>query len=933
MPMFLTVYLSNNDQHFNEVPITPETLCRDVVELCKEPGEGECYLAEMWRGSEHIVGDGERMFEVLQKCGQQRGEVRYLLRHQRAPGRESGGSRAADQMMKRNQVKASVERCLENGISAPRLDMTLSDLQDLATQQQLQINAQQQLLASKQEQRLRHLKLTDQRQQQQETSEQDRLQQLRENAHNQEAKLRRVRAIRGQVEQKRLSNSKLVEEIEQMTGLFQQKQVELMVAVSRVEELSDQLDTLRSNRHEPPLPPPHHHTTSSAAELERLYKELQMRNKLNVDQSGRLQQQRDSLNKRNLEVAAMDRRLAELRQRLWKKKAALQQKENLPVPSDGGAPQHAVGSRVAAVGPYIQSSSSGSHGPRRRPGTRFRLIKSNQTPGLERLSEVRFSQIRGVSQGLTSRLLSPHGPITSLRTCSGTIRFSKMAAPPPIPIKPKPFSTSGPPTFSKPLYSTGTFPGKVRGGGGHLSSHSNTLPLPNKHEVAAVRPYTPDPSEALAPPLQKPQTLAASYIYSMYTTQGKGYQPGGGDAAQEPAQSVWETCPPSERGAAVSPLRHHELWVVFPRRRRDRHHGLHHAPRPLKKRSSITEPEGPAGPNIQKLLYQKTTLAAMETIPMETMGPGGLLVQPHEDGVEFMSKFDDNNQSESPEESLTPPPLPPRSPITPPEDREEEEEVCRSSSVHKEFPPYPPPPYPTCVEVDQGEDVTNMKPPEVMGQVPSPPHAGEVQPSGSAAGRSLEGEYDLVQRVIYDVEDPSMPNDEGITALHNAVCAGHTEIVKFLVQFGVCKFLVESGTAVFATTYSDMQTAADKCEEMEDGYAQCSQFLYGVQEKMGVMNRGVVYALWDYEAQSEDELGFSEGDCMTVLRRDEEAETDWWWARCGDHEGRGRGASPNARPTNPQKNQNVHKECRDELPKTQKIKQKLPVVIKNRLRL
>lgn len=35
------------------------------------------------------------------------------------------------------------------------------------------------------------------------------------------------------------------------------------------------------------------------------------------------------------------------------------------------------------------------------------------------------------------------------------------------------------------------------------------------------------------------------------------------------------------------------------------------------------------------------------------------------------------------------------------------------------------------------------------------------------------------------VEDPSQPNDEGITALHNAVCAGHTEIVKFLVQYGV----------------------------------------------------------------------------------------------------------------------------------------------------
>lgn len=115
-----------------------------------------------------------------------------------------------------------------------------------------------------------------------------------------------------------------------------------------------------------------------------------------------------------------------------------------------------------------------------------------------------------------------------------------MVAPPPIPSKPKPFSSSGPPTFSKPPYSTGTFPGKVRPVGGQLkaagvlSSHSHTLPLPNKQEsppAAAIRPYTPDISEAPQPVLQKPQTLAASSIYSMYTQQatpGKGYQPSGG---------------------------------------------------------------------------------------------------------------------------------------------------------------------------------------------------------------------------------------------------------------------------------------------------------------------------------------------------------------------------------------------------------------------
>lgn len=49
--MFLTVYLSNSEKHFTEVPVTPETLCRDVVDVCKEPGETDCYLAESWRGS------------------------------------------------------------------------------------------------------------------------------------------------------------------------------------------------------------------------------------------------------------------------------------------------------------------------------------------------------------------------------------------------------------------------------------------------------------------------------------------------------------------------------------------------------------------------------------------------------------------------------------------------------------------------------------------------------------------------------------------------------------------------------------------------------------------------------------------------------------------------------------------------------------------
>lgn len=51
------------------------------------------------------------------------------------------------------------------------------------------------------------------------------------------------------------------------------------------------------------------------------------------------------------------------------------------------------------------------------------------------------------------------------------------------------------------------------------------------------------------------------------------------------------------------------------------------------------------------------------------------------------------------------------------------------------------------------------------------------------------------------------------------------------------------------------------------------------------MNKGTVYALWDYEAQNSDELSFHEGDAITILRRKDESETEWWWARLGDQEG------------------------------------------------
>uniref|UniRef100_A0A3Q2W5K2 Tumor protein p53 binding protein, 2a n=1 Tax=Haplochromis burtoni TaxID=8153 RepID=A0A3Q2W5K2_HAPBU len=1068
MPMFLTVYLSNNDQHFTEVPVTPETLCRDVVDLCKEPGETDCHLSEMWRGSERPVGDGERMLDVLQRWGQHRSEVRFFLRHNRAPSRESGGSRGSDS--KRNGVKGPPERRMENGVATPQMDMTLAELQEMAARQQQQIEAQQQLLASK-EQRLRYLKQQEQRQQQQ-ASEQEKLQRLRENIENQEARLKKVRALKGQVEQKRLSNGKLVEEIEQMNNLFQQKQRELVMAASKVEELNRQLELLKNGKMDN-----FHDNQSSVAELDRLYKELQLRNKLNQDQNSKLQHQRESLNKRNLEVAAMDKRISELRDRLWKKKAALQQKENLPngypgkeraskethlqLPSDAQAGQQSGPSRVAAVGPYIQSSTMPrgparhdllvkpaypdgtatlpAHEPQSKAGTGLQPGKlaewssSGPEPNtnghgsastLPRMNSHSSSNTdQDDSELKRDRKVRPYSmfepteaPATSLRknqSSDDLVRDAQSApkapvkVPPPVPSKPK-----GPVIvpYGKPGLNTGTFPKAkphsqqphtAQSRSPHPPSQSQTLPLPSKQDTppaATVRPFTSDLPSSKEANLSKPQIVAASSIYSMYTQQsgsGKPFLPvvqgslnrpqnrtngfvsvygkplissGGSPHPENPYLERRSPAPETEldnngtnnTGSSSSegqqpeteriprPLSPTKLlpFISNPYRQSDGdlealRKKLYNAPRPLKKRSSITEPEGPAGPNIQKLLYQKTTLAAMETTvntpttptftgeaakavegsagPHGSSLPTGTENYPSERG---QTQEPSQTTAPRPDDALFPPPPPPGL-----EDTEPSLPPPPPEGFLEEFPPYPPPPYPSGAEQDSfGEDTFNMKAPEVTGQVTLPPgkrtnlrkpgserieHNMRVKfnPLALLLDSSLEGEFDLVQRIIYEVEDPSQPNDEGITALHNAVCAGHTEIVKFLVQFGVnvnaadsdgwtplhcaascnnvqvCKFLVESGAAVFAMTYSDMQTAADKCEEMEEGYTQCSQFLYGVQEKMGIMNRGVVYALWDYSAENPDELSFHEGDCMTIVRREDEDEIEWWWARMGDTEG------------------------------------------------
>ena len=68
--------------------------------------------------------------------------------------------------------------------------------------------------------------------------------------------------------------------------------------------------------------------------------------------------------------------------------------------------------------------------------------------------------------------------------------------------------------------------------------------------------------------------------------------------------------------------------------------------------------------------------------------------------------------------------------------------------------------------------------------------------------------------------DVNAPDSDGWTPLHCAASCNNLPMVRFLVEHGAC---------IFATTLSDHETAAEKCEEDEEGFDGCSEYLYGIQ--------------------------------------------------------------------------------------------------------
>ncbi|XP_068959885.1 apoptosis-stimulating of p53 protein 1 isoform X6 [Petaurus breviceps papuanus] len=1072
MPMILTVFLSNNEQILTEVPITPETTCRDVVEFCKEPGEGSCHLAEVWRGNERPIPFDHMMYEHLQKWGPRREEVKFFLRHEDSPteSTEQGGRQIQDQRNQRNGINTSAEKHTENGIGNPRVELTLSELQDMAARQQQQIENQQQMLVAK-EQRLHFLKQQERRQQQS-ISENEKLQKLKERVEAQENKLKKIRAMRGQVDYSKIMNGNLSAEIERFSAMFQEKKQEVQTAILRVDQLSQQLEDLKKGKLNGFQSYNGRLSGPAAVELKRLYQELQIRNQLNQEQNSKLQQQKELLNKRNMEVAMMDKRINELRERLYGKKIQLNRVNGTSSPQSSLS----ASGRIAAVGPYIQVPSAGNysvpgdpvkpqsltiasnagHGrsksandgnwsaSKQNSSTSVKPIQTSNVEWKESSMDGAFKQVTISSQPLPLSALAGTEKLgIDIGKAPPSIPGTSKQLPPNYGTYPSPVPLGPGSTNSLERRKDGSLP---RSGMG-ITNRQKPAPLPSSSNIhqpsssqqiqqrisvppsptyqpsgpplfpsgdgrpdlpltVAIRPFLADKGSRPQSPRKGPQTVNSSSIYSMYLQQAtppKNYQQAVYNTLNKSVKAVYgkpvlpsgstspsplpflygplssntsqpqtpseltekdqeqENIPPPGENSNVeniprplsptkltpivhSPLRYQSDADLEALRRK-----LANAPRPLKKRSSITEPEGPSGPNIQKLLYQRfnTLAGGMESAPF---------YQPSnsQDFIGTLADVDNGNTNtngnlEEPvpaQPTVLPPEEPP--PSSDANDNEllspETEELISTETTNQGpetaednnnnvavFPASEQAPRPAVEASSPREDEAPAPPaPPSVGlsaaltttttikrtnlKKPNSERTGhglrvKFNPLALLLDASLEGEFDLVQRIIYEVEDPSKPNDEGITPLHNAVCAGHHHIVKFLLDFGVnvnaadsdgwtplhcaascnsvhlCKQLVESGAAIFASTISDIETAADKCEEMEEGYIQCSQFLYGVQEKLGVMNKGVVYALWDYEAQNGDELSFHEGDAITILRRKDDSETEWWWARLGEREG------------------------------------------------
>ena len=857
IPTVMRVFLSDQPTSAVEVPITPNTTAKDVIECCKAPGELHCHLAEVWRGKERPVSENEKLYTVLQQWGSNAGEVQFYLRHDDKASTKQTEWASGD--------NSNVGYIAKDGhILTPNgSDMTLSELKEIAAKQQQQIELRHKTLVSK-EQRLRFLKQQLQ-QQQAMMSENEKLRMLQEKAEAQEAKLQKIRALHGKVHQQKYDNTTMSSELDAVKSLFEEKQIELSFATLKVQKLTKQLDELQKGKLNSNFTIGNTNQNGGkwSNELEKLKREMGILNQMNEDQQKKLDEQRSVLKRRNEDASELDRRIEELTNRLRQKKIASSHANSV------------IGSRmhtsVAAVQPVVKKTDRNVGYMRNLTPLKPEQSFSPSSTGHSIIGRIDQAPVneppRSQPEGFTSQADFYNRGLHHLNKADLSKSMSAGKA-----INTSSFST-------------------------------NSQFVPNASSSSFVKQDQASPNVgpvnifAYKSPSQQPSQFDFNNFKVTVLPSGNIKYKQVLNAYPPPPYPGATSIPDYYRNQSDHSF-NPEITVDIEALRRK----FARAPRPLKKRSSITEVERPQGPVISKLVYDQLYKKAdtpFYRLPSEHRStPPPAYIKPLKAEDEVSSKIEETIPVSSESQVAVDEKEPQQFLPDVDDNNDSNEHISDDTSI------FPPPPMPLLSAIPSKGILKQRDAP-----AKDPKRRIRFDPLALLLDASLEGEIDLVKKIIDLVPNPSGANDEGITALHNAVCAGHFELVKFLVHYGsdinasdtdgwtplhcaascnnltMCRFLVESGACIFANTFSDGEVAADKCEELDEGFIPCSDFLYSTQNKLGVVRQGQVYALYDYEAANDDELSFHEADLLTVIRKGDDNEEEWWWARLADKEG------------------------------------------------
>ncbi|ALC42050.1 ASPP [Drosophila busckii] len=859
--------------------------------------------------------------------------------------------------------------------------LTSAELRAMALRQQQQIDSQHQLLATK-EQRLRFLKSQEVRSAVA-SAEGERLRRLRERVEAQETKLRRLRALRGQVDLQKTYNVTLSNDLDSIRALFSEKEKELSLAVAKVEALTRQLEELRRDRRCPvnlmapgngnsqTLPP------QATRELEKLRRELMYRNQLSLQQDARLHMQREALQQRQAELRSVDQRIYELQTRLQRKKQAnthqqqqqqqqtaaaaaqQQQQQQQQLLKQGGvaalkqqllqkqvnqlaaaaaaaaagrAAERAIarGSvNVAAVEPFIHTPQKSNitstanflhangnmlkHAASANTNQQNQLIQDlshrqhHQTAAAAATAAATSSesdesklakkakQAQTEAMDSTTHIYAEVGPKKREREAAAAAAAAAAEAAAATTTAAAAAATASKiPKSIASASNSNTAAALINKLNQQQQSTAAAAAKDEQHEIAVTSETLSERNTQQQLTVHSMPLGAVSKSVALAVANNKPLQLQLCNLAVPPRKPISSVAPTTVSGSASAIPK---MITYSPKVNRVAPNVLTEArpalpPKPSKLSPTEAAAEPAAATSSSSSSSNNFALQINDNLPIKakplTIRKQPLFEQPPRlKATPAASKANSSLQQRKTVE--TPPQC--KESTTPPQQHSPN---SSSSSSQDE---------PDRISQPPAVDVSSSIKERTTASKPKLGRRVSFDPLALLLDASLEGELELVKKTAMQVANPSAANDEGITALHNAICAGHIDIVKFLVQYGcdvnaqdsdgwtplhcaascnnlsMVKFLVESGACLFASTLSDHETPAEKCEEDEEGFDGCSEYLYSIQEKLGILHNGDVYAVFAYEAQNNDELSFQVNEPLIVLRKGDDAENEWWWAR------------------------------------------------------